>query len=162
MPTLSAIGLRLRRAAVYSGVLLRASVSSSQRRLLREIFSLGRELPQRLDTPLPEAMAALTPAAVSAMVAPATICRLVDAACALGAGRPLGICLRRSLLRYYFLRRAGLPLVVHFGARRLGEAVGGHAWLTLNGRPYHENPAHVLPHTLMWSYPPPAGPEPTL
>jgi len=147
---------------MYSAVLLRAVVSRSQRSLLREVFALGRSLPERLESPLPEALAALTPAAASSAVAPAAIRRLVDAACALGAGRPLGICLRRSLLRYYFLRRAGLPLVIHFGARRLGEAVAGHAWLTLQGQSYHENPAHVLPHTLMWSYPSPAGPEPSL
>ncbi len=80
--------------------------------------------------------------------------RIVDALTACGAGRPLGICLRRSLLRYYFLRRAGLPLVIHFGARRLGDDIAGHAWLSLDGQPYHERPEHTQLHTLMWSYPP--------
>ena len=102
---------------------------------------------------LPAALAELTPAPAPQPLDTDTIRQIADALTAFGAGRPLGICLRRSLLRYYFLRRAGLPVVVHFGARRLGERIGGHAWLTLNGQPYYEAPEHYLNYALMFSYP---------
>lgn len=106
-----------------------------------------------MDKPLPVALAELTPAPAPGPLDPETIRQIADALTAFGAGRPLGICLRRSLLRYHFLRRAGLPVVVHFGARRLGERIGGHAWLTLDGQPYHEAPEHYLNYVLMFSYP---------
>ena len=80
-----------------------------------------------MDSPLPAALAELTPAPVPQPLDADTIRAIVDALTAFGAGRPLGICLRRSLLRYYFLRRADVPVVVNFGARRLGERIGGHA-----------------------------------
>jgi hypothetical protein len=117
-------------------------------------LALASELPSRLEQPLPAALHALTPATQPQFLDPDTMRRIVDALTACGAGRPLGICLRRSLLRYYFLRRAGLPLVIHFGARRLGDDIAGHAWLSLDGQPYHERPEHTQLHTLMWSYPP--------
>ncbi len=70
---------------------------------------------------------------------------------------PLGICLRRSLLRYYFLREAGIPVVIVFGARlkdkHEGGGVGGHAWLTLHGSPYFENPVDYEGFTEMYVYP---------
>ncbi len=124
-----------------------------RRHFVQEALALARELPDRLDQPLPVALQALTPAAQPQFLDSDTMRQIVDALTAFGAGRPLGICLRRSLLRYYFLRRAGLPLVIHFGARRLGEDIAGHAWLTLDGEPYHEKPEHTRVHTLMWSYP---------
>jgi hypothetical protein len=110
-----------------------------RRHFVQETLILARELPGRLDQPLPAALQALTPPAAPQFLDPDTMRQIVDALTAFGAGRPLGICLRRSLLRYHFLRRAGLPLVIHFGARRLGDDIGGHAWLTLDGQPYHEN-----------------------
>ena len=124
-----------------------------RRHFVQEALALARELPDRLDQPLPVALQALTPTTQPQFLDPDTMRQIVDALTALGAGRPLGICLRRSLLRYYFLRRAGLPLVIHFGDRRLGEDIAGHAWLTLDGQPYHEKPEHIWVHTLMWSYP---------
>jgi len=115
---------------------------------------LAQELPIRMDSPLPAALAELTPAPGPQPLDADTIRPIVDALTAFGAGRPLGICLRRSLLRYYFLRRVDVPVVVNFGARRLGERIGGHAWLTLDGQPYHEAPEHYLNYALMFSYPP--------
>ena len=60
-----------------------------------------------------------------------------------------------AILRYYFLRRAGLPVSVVFGARRRGDGIGGHAWLTLNGAPYHELPEHYREFAVMFAYPSP-------
>lgn len=49
-------------------------------------------------------------------------------------------CLTRGLTRYYFLRRAGLDVSLHFGMGRSGkgrESVG-HCWLMRDGEPYLE------------------------
>lgn len=153
MTAFSRARTRVRRGLGYSTVLLRALVTARQRGLLREALTLSRQLPQRLEQPLPDALAALTPPVTPQPLPETTIRQIVDALTAFGAGRPLGICLRRSLLRYYFLRRAGLPLVIHFGARRQGDAIGGHAWLTRQDQPYHEQPQNILTHTEMWRFP---------
>lgn len=144
---------RTQRAAVYSTTLATAVVHSRQRHLVSEVVRLGRTLPDRLASPLPAAMSDLTPAPGNNTLSHDIIRQIVDATTAFGIGRPLGICLRRSLLRYHFLRRAGLPVKVHFGARRLGEGIGGHAWLTLHGEPYYENPDNYLRYIIMYSYP---------
>lgn len=144
---------RLSRGARYSLTLASALLHSDRRRLLREALAFTRSLPGRLDQPLPAALSALTPPTAPQTVDADTTRAIVDALTAFGAGRPLGICLRRSLARYHFLRRAGLPVVVVFGARRLGEDIGGHAWLTLNGQPYHELPQHYLNYAVMFVFP---------
>jgi hypothetical protein len=157
MSVLRRILVRARRGLAYSAVLAAAMADGRRRHFVRETLILARELPGRLDQPLPAALQALTPPAQPQFLNHNTMRQIVDALTAFGAGRPLGICLRRSLLRYHFLRRAGLPLVIHFGARRLGDDIGGHAWLTLDGQPYHERSEDYQAHTLMWSYPSPAS-----
>lgn len=144
---------RLRSGTGYSLVLLAAVLSPERRRLLSEVLALGSRLAQELDRPLLLALDDLTPVPESQVLDPEAIRQVVDAATAFGVGRPLGICLRRSLLRYHFLRRAGVPVVVHFGARRLGDGMGGHAWLTLRGEPYHELREHYENYALMLSFP---------
>lgn len=153
MPTFQRALERVQRGVAYGAVLAAALVDGPQRAFLAEALALARELPGRLEQPLPVALSGLTPPAEPQALQRETMRQIVDALTALGAGRPLGICLRRSLLRYYFLRRAGLPLVIHFGARRQGDDIAGHAWLTLDGLPYHEKPEHTQVHTLMWSFP---------
>lgn len=153
MSTLQRTGIRIRRGLAYSAVLAAAAVDGQRRRFVQEALALARELPGRLEQPLPAALHALTPQVTAQPLDHETMRQIVDALTAFGAGRPLGICLRRSLLRYYFLRRAGLPLVVHFGARRLDTDIAGHAWLTLEGKPYHERPEHYQGFTVMWSFP---------
>lgn len=154
MSPISRFVVRARRGLVYSAILLRALLHPVQRRLLGEVLALARRLPGILEQPLPVALAALTPELGAEPLEAETTRRIIDALTGFGAGRPLGICLRRSLLRYYFLRRAGLPLVVHFGARRKVDGIGGHAWLTLHGQPFHEHPENYQGFTLMFSYPP--------
>jgi hypothetical protein len=153
MPVLRRTLVRARRGLAYSAVLAAAMTDGPRRHFVQEALALARELPGRLEQPLPAALQALTPPAEPQFLDRDAMRQIVDALTTFGAGRPLGICLRRSLLRYYFLRRAGLPLVIHFGARRLGDDVRGHAWLTLDGQPYYEKPEHTQVHTLMWSYP---------
>jgi hypothetical protein len=154
--------IRLRRGVSYAAVLGVALINRAQRHLLIEALDLARELPARLEQPLPVALLALTPPAQPQVLSFDATRAIVDALSAFGAGRPLGICLRRSLLRYHFLQRAGLPVVIHFGARRQGQDIAGHAWLTLNGQPYHEKAEHVWAHTVMWSYPAPEASQSAL
>lgn len=47
-------------------------------------------------------------------------------------------CMKRSLLHLYFLGKRRLPVTLHFGIRRTGEVMAGHAWVEVGGRPYAE------------------------
>ena len=103
-------------------------------------------------------MAQLTPPPQPNLVLPPDdIRRLADAVAAWHTRSPLGICLRRSLLRYYFLREAGVAVSIIFGARfkgrQEGGGIGGHAWLKLNGMPYYENPQDYEGFVEMYIYP---------
>jgi hypothetical protein len=123
------------------------------------MIAFSRSLPQQFDQPLPAMMAHLTPAAPAGAngLADDDIRQLADAVAAWRFRSPLGICLRRSLLRYHFLRQAGLPVKIVFGARlktgQEGGGIGGHAWLTLNGQPYYENPGDYEGFVTMYQYP---------
>lgn len=147
--------------------------------MLRQMIHFSRNLPQQFDQPLPLMMTRLTPleslnqpssectkgksAPLSPKLAaienlpPDQIRALADAVAVWHLGSPLGICLRRSLLRYYFLRRVGLPVQIVFGARlksdQEGGGIGGHAWLTLNGDSYYEHPQDYTDFVPMYIYP---------
>lgn len=131
--------------------------SRRQRRLYREMRSLSRRLPAVMDQPLPRAMQQLSPQGESLGLAEVEVRRLADLVALLDRRSPLGFCLRRSLLRYHFLRRAGLALRLHFGARlktdRQERAIGGHAWVTHRGRPYHEADEHWRDYVIMVTWP---------
>lgn len=135
------------------------AVSPPLRSALVEARQFCQSLPQRLKGPLLEALARLTPTA-PADSAPAenTLRRLADLAALLDRQSPLGLCLRRSLTRYYFLRRSGVPVVLQFGARFVSgkpdREVTGHAWLTLQGQPYYERTENYQGFTVMFSFPP--------
>jgi hypothetical protein len=49
-------------------------------------------------------------------------------------------CLTRGLTRYYFFRRVGLDVSLHFGMGRIGpqREFDGHCWLVRDGKPYLE------------------------
>jgi hypothetical protein len=55
-------------------------------------------------------------------------------------GRPLvhAKCLTRALCLYYFLRREGVDVTVHFGVEKSGDTFAGHSWLMMDGEPYLE------------------------
>lgn len=123
-------------------------------------------LPQQFQQPLPLMMARLTPSPQTPsgpnsnhlqFLSSEQIRRLADAVAAWHLLSPLGICLRRSLLRYHFLWEAGVPVRIIFGARfktaHEGGGLGGHAWLTLDDTPYYENPANYQGFTVMYVYP---------
>jgi hypothetical protein len=70
-------------------------------------------------------------------------------------------CLRRSAVLYHLLRRAGRPVELWLGVRRDGTgALGAHAWLVREGRPYLEpEPGQPARHTVIARFPEPR-PEP--
>lgn len=49
-------------------------------------------------------------------------------------------CLERSLAAYHLLTTAGARPEIIVGVRRSGDAVEGHVWVTLDGRPLAESP----------------------
>ncbi|HWZ27152.1 MAG TPA: lasso peptide biosynthesis B2 protein [Gemmatimonadales bacterium] len=65
-------------------------------------------------------------------------------------------CLRRALVLYPLIRRAGRPVALTIGVRRdpLSAGVTAHAWLTLGEGPYLEaDPAHPGRHTPIATFP---------
>ncbi len=73
--------------------------------------------------------------------APEDIVRCVETALAVGAPLIRPRCLTRGLTLYYFLRRAGLDVVLCFGARwrdERKEQLAGHCWLEKDGQPFLE------------------------
>lgn len=155
----------MRRRFHSIGVLLRLLpgllTRPSRRRQLRSMRRLCRSLPQRLTAPLPDALAALAPPCPPTRppeVTARALRRLADGAAILERRSPLGLCLRRSLIRFHALRACGLPVVVCFGVRRAGDrdrSLAGHAWVTLDGAPYHEPPSSFEDWTVMLAYPTP-------
>lgn len=135
--------------------------SRQQRHLFQEMRRFMATLPAALKKPLPEAMAQLTPAGQPTGLSTEQVRRLADVTALLERGSPLGLCLRRSLLRYHYLRRAGVPLVVCFGARlAAGEGarhVAGHAWTTLDNQPYYEKDENWRNFVVMFRWPEPSG-----
>jgi hypothetical protein len=169
---------RFARGIQYLTEIVNALLTSPKRKLLEQMFTFSRSLPQRFDQPLPAMMAQLTPPSPysaqrtgphhslgtiqeASILAEDEIRRLADAVAAWHFWSPLGICLRRSLLRYHFLRAAGVPVSIVFGARlkeeRESSGLGGHAWLTLNGKAYFERPGDYEGFVEMYVYPPVAG-----
>jgi hypothetical protein len=139
--------------------------SSAYRNLLTEMLSFCHQLPATFDIPILEALARLDePLAQmrqsrdSRAELETHVRRLSDIAALLDRGSRLGLCLRRSLIRFHYLRRIGVPVVMQFGAKfrtgQLDRSVAGHAWLTLNGRPYFETGEDHQEFTVMFSFPP--------
>jgi hypothetical protein len=163
------MGARLRHLGLAAALLPGLLLDHRWRAQLTEMRAFCRALPQALDGPLPAALDRLLAGqtASPAVRDPRTLRRLADLAAVLERRSPLGLCLRRSLLRAHFLRRAGVPVVVQFGARFApgrpepappSRAVAGHAWLTLEGRPYYEDAEDWRGFTVMFSHPAdPAG-----
>jgi hypothetical protein len=149
---------RLRNLLLALAALPGLLLDSRQRRLFAEMRAFCRRLPAALSAPLPQVLAGFTPAAADLQRPAPTIRRLADVAALLDRRSPLGVCLRRSLTRYYYLRRAGLPVAVQFGARfvrgKPDREIAGHAWLTLDGQPYFEDGENYRGFTVMVSYPP--------
>jgi hypothetical protein len=72
-------------------------------------------------------------------------------------------CLRRSAVLYHLLRRAGRPVELWLGVRRDHTgALGAHAWLVKEGKPYLEpEPSRPASHTVIARFPDSVGPGPS-
>jgi hypothetical protein len=134
--------------------------SARRRALLREMRQFVAELPEKMNAPILDVMADITPIFNEEKkgIKQETILReYADLAALLARRSPLGVCLRRSLVRYHFLRRVGIDVDVQFGARFVGgkpdRQVTGHAWLTQDGQPYYEESENWEGFTVMFSYP---------
>ena len=132
-----------------------------RRARLREMRLFCRQLPERLAGPLPAALTALTPEQMPARVSAeseTSLREMADLAGLLERRSPLGLCLRRPLTRYYYLRRAGVPVQIVFGARfvpgQSRQDITGHAWLTLDGEVYHESAENYRAFTANYTFPP--------
>ena len=67
------------------------------------------------------------------------------------AGSP---CLLRSLALYYFATRCGFAVKLHCGIRRAGDALEGHAWLSLHDKPFFESGLPDLTYAITFTFPP--------
>ena len=144
---------QLRRVLGVAGTAIGALPSSDQRQVWREAWRFSRGLDTAMQgVPLPDFLEQITPGIDLALPSD-TVRRISDAVAYLDRSTALGICLHRSLLRYHFLRRAGVPVVIQFGVRRKTEGIGGHAWLTLDGQPYHESAADYAPFVVVYHFP---------
>jgi hypothetical protein len=151
------MGARLRHVWLALTALPGLLLSARRRALFREMRAFARNLPAELKPPLPVALQRITPDLDARAEPEPAIRHLADLAALLDRRSPLGLCLRRSLTRYHFLRRAGAPVVVRFGARFVNgkpdREITGHAWLTLNGQVYHEDGENWRGFTVMLSFP---------
>ena len=68
-----------------------------------------------------------------------------------------GNCFPRSLAIYWLARRQGYPVHFHCGVRKECSKLDGHAWLTLDRKPFHEGGQHWRLFTVTFSYPPDAA-----
>lgn len=135
------------------------ATNAAQRQLLAEMRSFIRGLPTLVKQPMPVYMAQLGDGAVGGFSAE-TIRKLADLAALLERQSPLGICLRRSLVRYHYLNER-VPLAVQFGARfdkgsnnaSKKRAIAGHAWVTHNNQPYFEEDENWQNFTVVYQWP---------
>jgi len=86
------------------------------------------------------------------------ICSYTEKAIQLGRPAVRHGCLTLGLTRYYFLRRAGMDVSLHFGMGRVGEkgSFDGHCWLTQDGEPYYESRDPRPLYVEMWRISPKA------
>jgi hypothetical protein len=65
-----------------------------------------------------------------------------------------GNCFPRSLTLYRLARRHGCHVQFHCGVAKIGETLAGHAWLTLDGKPFLEPADQWRRFTVTFSFPP--------
>lgn len=150
---------RLLNWRLAAGCLPGLLLNSNHRRLLAEMRGLCRRLPALLQPSLEQGLSQLGDSVQEEPIEAdeVTTRQLADLAALLERGSPLGLCLRRSLIRYHFLRRLGVPVMVNFGAKlvdgKVDRKIAGHAWLSLQGNPYHEEDANWRGFTVMFTWP---------
>ncbi len=148
------------RYAAAGFTLGRAQLTRAGRAMTAEIQALQAAMPARYEAlALPDFLAWLTPQRADwAGRSEEAVRELVDALALLDHSSPFGLCLRRSLLRYHFLRRVGLPVGIVFAMRKRQthepSGLAGHAWNILDGEPYHEREENMRGFTEVYRWPP--------
>jgi hypothetical protein len=112
--------------------------------LFLRVFLFAAAVPHLLRLPLAHVAAILEPGSEPQGVDPDRLRKIAAyVETAIERGRPVVRpgCLTRGLTRYYFFRRAGVDVSLHFGMGRIGERkeFDGHCWLMRDGEPYLEN-----------------------
>lgn len=110
-------------------------------RLLAQIFGLALIAPWLMRLPTPHVARLLTPVRPSPSPDPSRIAQIIGYTdLVLRIGRPLvqARCLTRGLTLYYFLRRSGLAVDLHFGAGYVDRVFAAHCWLVKDGVPFAE------------------------
>ncbi len=80
--------------------------------------------------------------------------RFLEPLLGLRIGRFRQNCMTQSLVLFHCLRRAAIPVSVHFGIARAGEdALNGHCWLQHGDLPIGEDPEPLGRLRLMYQYP---------
>jgi hypothetical protein len=98
-------------------------------------------LPLLLRLPLPRLAACLEPRRIPPLAAAPRLERIIELVTAVVEIQRFlpRNCLPRGLARYFFLRRAGAPVVLCFGMGLEDEGdYIAHCWLLMNDEPYHE------------------------
>lgn len=148
---------RLKNIALALKVLPRTLIDPQRRQFFQEMRAFSKHLPITLKASLPQALQAITPTAASKLNSEQAVREMADVVALLDRSSPLGLCLRRSLTRYHFLRRSNVPVTLHFGAKLIGgqpdRSITGHAWLTVNDQIYFEDSENYLGFTVMLTYP---------
>jgi hypothetical protein len=108
---------------------------------------------------LPDYLRSITPARASGgpPLRPDEMTRVIANVLRWKRGRLNHGCFVRSLTRYHFLRRLGLPVTFHLGVEPGpgDEAARSHAWLCLDGRPYLETEAaRIAGYRPLFAWPP--------
>ena len=109
--------------------------------LLLRVFFTAAAVPYLLRLKLTTVAAFVEPGSEPTPVDPDRIRKIAAyVETAIRKGRPIvrSGCLTRGLTRYYFLRRAGLDVALHFGMGRVDEVMVGHCWLVKDGKPFLE------------------------
>ena len=155
---ISAYSRRVAFGLVALRVIAASWLRAAPRSLLKDVWRVSRSLPARYEADaLPDFLASLEPQQPNlADVDPEEMVAIVDAVARLDRRSPFGLCLRRSLLRYYYLRPAGVPLGINFAVRfrqpHEGKGVAGHAWNTLDGQPWHEREEDYRGFTVIYEW----------
>ena len=142
--------------------LLRSLRSPADWWLFCRIFLFALLVPWRMRKPLPVVDHWLTPQRRQRPVDARHVATILTyTQLAIAVGRPLvqPRCLTRGVTLYYFLRRAGLAVDLHFGVSQRTTPFLAHCWLVLDSQSFAEPCDPCLTFTMVYRLPAPPGGE---
>lgn len=118
-------------------------IAPSKAFLFLRIFAFATVVPLLMKLKVARVAAIVEPGGEPRPVDPDRVERIIAyVETAMRKGRPLvrSSCLTRGLAHYYFFRRAGMDVSLHFGIGPTGKEkeFSGHCWLVKEGEPYLE------------------------